>query len=291
MLPLLALPLGALIGFVASRSLRRPQRAAQAASVARSVGGTMGRRRGLAAPELQRACFSEMVRHVRVGGQGRTVAPARYLIQLHPEDLATVDDARGWFTDGLAGALDDAAGDHGWVVEGPVDISYEADADRRPGVPRALAVEPGASKKAAPQEAPPAPTPRAIATRLVVERTDTGERWPLEGDPLVVGRADDAGVSIDDARVSRAHALLAPGRSGWTVTDTGSSNGTSVNGRLLTPNVARPVREGDRINVGPVELELRALPDAAPAPGTRALDDRDATRISGQVLSPRRPRS
>ncbi|MFN8017848.1 MAG: FhaA domain-containing protein [Acidimicrobiales bacterium] len=290
MLPLLALPLGALIGFVASRSLRRPQRAAQAASVARSVGGSMGRRRGLAAPELQRACFSEMVRHVRVDDQGRSVAPARYLIQLHPEDLATVDDARGWFTDGLAGALADAADANGWVLEGTVDIRYEAAEDRRPGVPRALAVEPGASTKAVPQEAPPAPTPRASKGQLVLERTDTGERWPLGTDEVVVGRSSDATVTIDDSRVSRSHAVLAPGRSGWTVTDAGSSNGTSVNGRLLTPNVARPVREGDRINVGPVELELRSIDEGPPEPGTRALDDRDATRISGQVLSPRRPR-
>ena len=287
MLPLLALPFGILVGFVASRRLRRPQSAAQAASVARSMGGAMGRRRGLAAPELQRACFSEMVRHVRVDAQGRTVAPVRYLVQLHPEDLETVDDARGWFTDGLAAALTEAAAENGWALEGDIDVRYEADAARRAGVPRALAVEPGASKKAEPQEAPPAPTPRAGRRRLVLEREDTGERWPLEGE-ITIGRGSGCTIVIDDSRVSRAHALVAQGRSGWTVTDAGSSNGTSVNGRLLTPNVARPVGDGDRINVGPVELVVASVADTEPEPGTRALDDRDATRISGQILSPRR---
>ena len=81
LLPLAAIAVGALIGFVGSRKLRRPQHAAQAASVARTVGGTVNRRKTLTAPELQRACFSEMVRHVRVNRQGRTEAPGRYLLQ------------------------------------------------------------------------------------------------------------------------------------------------------------------------------------------------------------------
>ena len=97
MIEVLALPVGAVIGFAGSRRLRRPERAAQAASVARSVGGNLGRRKGLSAPELQRACFSEMVRHVRVDREGRSAAPARYLLKLHPDDLATVDDAGGPF--------------------------------------------------------------------------------------------------------------------------------------------------------------------------------------------------
>lgn len=293
MLQLLALLVGALAGFVGSRRLRRPERAAQAASVARSVGGNLGRRKGLSAPELQRACFSEMVRHVRVDREGRTTAPSRYVLALHPDDLATVDDARRWFSEGLADALRQAASEHGWRLEGRIELSYEADPARRPGVPSALAIDPDAGRRAEPTLAPPAaPATPAASAVLVVRRADTGERTALTGGAISIGRATERGIVIDDTRVSRDHAVLAPGRSGWTIADRGSSNGTLVNGRLLAAGAAHRLALGDVIGIGPVELtvEQEAAPAAPPA-GTRALDDAERTRISGEVLPPpRRPR-
>lgn len=286
MLPLAAVAVGALIGFVGSRKLRRPQHAAQAASVARSVGGSVGRRKGLTAPELQRACFSEMVRHVRVNRQGRTMAPARYLLQVHADDLAVIDDARSFFVDGLTAALQQAAADNGWVLEGTIDIRFEADASRRPGVPNALAVDPEGSAKAKPSTAPAA-SMGAASTGLMVVRTDTGERIPLGTDSITIGRADDSGIVIDDTRVSRSHAVIAPSRSGWSITDRKSSNGTSLNGTFLTPNVGHALSPGDLVGIGPVELRVESAKGGR-APGTRALDDSDRTRISGEVLPPPR---
>ena len=90
MIQVLVLALGVGLGFAGSRALRRPQNAAAAAAVARNAGGSLGRRRGLTAPELQRACFSEMVRHVQVGRVRRTHAPARYVLHLHPDGVTLV---------------------------------------------------------------------------------------------------------------------------------------------------------------------------------------------------------
>ena len=283
MLPLAAVAVGALIGFVVSRKLRRPQHVAQAASVARSVSGSVGRRKGLTAPDLQRACFSEMVRHVRVGRDGRTIAPARYLLQLNTVDMELVDETKTWFVDGLRDALTQAAADNGWTVDGTIDIRFEVDAARRAGVPNALAIEPEGAKK---------PSRAAGPAALALVRADTDERWSLGSAPVTIGRASDRTIVVDDTRVSRSHARVAPARSGWAITDAGSSNGTSHNGRLLTPNVAQPLRAGDRIGVGPVELVVETDVDTGTTTGARALDDRERTRISGEVLPPpRRPRS
>ncbi|MCB1039492.1 MAG: DUF3662 domain-containing protein [Acidimicrobiales bacterium] len=283
-----ALLFGALIGFVGSRRLRRPEHAAQAASVARSVGGNLGRRRGLSAPELQRACFSEMVRHVRVDREGRSTAPARYLLELHPDDLATVDDARRWFSEGLAEALRQAADQHGWRIDGRIELSYEADPGRPAGAPNALAVDPVGPARAAPATAPPSPTPRRGTARLSVRRSDTGDRTSLAGDAISIGRANQRGIVIDDKRVSRDHAVLSPSRTGWTITDRGSANGTVVNGQRLAAHEPRLLAVGDTIGLGPFELVVEA--DEPPAPGARALDDHERTRISGEVLPPpRRP--
>ena len=291
LLPLAALVLGALIGFVGSRKLRRPQHAAQAASVARTVSGSVGRRKTLTAPELQRACFSEMVRHVRVDRQGRTQAPARYLIQVHATDMEVIDDTRSWFVDGLRDALQTAARDNGWTLSGSVDIRFEVDPSRRPGVPSALAVDPDGPKKAAPTGPPPADRTTASSAGLAIVRTDTGQRIVLGSEPVSIGRSSDRTIVVDDTRVSRSHASIEPARSGWTITDAGSSNGTTVNGKALAARTARALRAGDVVGVGPVELRVEADAGGGPAAGTRALDDSDRTRISGEVLPPpRRPR-
>lgn len=298
MLPLAAIAVGALLGFVGSRKLRRPPHVAQAAAVARSVGGTSSgsRRKTLTAPELQRACFSEMVRHVRVNRQGRTEAPGRYLIQLSPIDLEVVEETRSWFTDGLAEALTTAAKDNGWEIAGTIDIRFAADPSRRPGAPNALAVDPDGPKKAQPTAPPPAAptsgtTRGASPTALVLVRSDTGERTPLGAGPITIGRSSSSGIRVDDTRVSRTHAIVSPAGSGWTISDDGSSNGTRLNGRSLAAKTATPLSAGDRIGIGPVELVVEAAGGGRPA-GSRALDDSDRTRISGEVLPPpRRPRS
>jgi pSer/pThr/pTyr-binding forkhead associated (FHA) protein len=120
-------------------------------------------------------------------------------------------------------------------------------------------------------------------------RTDTNERFALDRDAVTIGRSSDCTISIDDTRVSRSHATLERTRTGWTVADAGSSNGTTVNGKALTPRTPQALKPGDVIGVGPVDL--RVQPRRAQAAGTRALDDSDRTRISGEVLPPpRRPR-
>jgi pSer/pThr/pTyr-binding forkhead associated (FHA) protein len=51
-----------------------------------------------------------------------------------------------------------------------------------------------------------------------------------EGRQTVVGRDPECGVVVADDRVSRRHAALSPGPSGWTLADLGSKNGTLLDG-------------------------------------------------------------
>src|SRR5437660_454894 len=54
-----------------------------------------------------------------------------------------------------------------------------------------------------------------------------------EAGETVVGRGPECGVVIEDDRVSRRHAALAPGPSGWTAADLGGSVG-AVERALVT---------------------------------------------------------
>lgn len=289
MLYVVAFVVAAGLGFVGSRLLRSPANAAQAASVARGVSGTLGARRGLDAPELQRACFSEMVRHVRVNRQGRTHAPARYRLRLNPGDLAVVNESRRWFTDGLTAALRDAAAQHGWTLDGEIDIGYEADPARRPGAPVAV---PLGRESAAARAAVSAGDRRTggregrRARGLALVRGDTGERVELGSQPVTIGRSPDNTISSADERISRSHARVEPAGSGWVLVDLGSANGTRVDDRRVEPGTVVPLTAGAVVSAGP--LDLRVVPVDRPAEGdvsgTRALDDADRTRISTEVL-------
>jgi pSer/pThr/pTyr-binding forkhead associated (FHA) protein len=126
----------------------------------------------------------------------------------------------------------------------------------------------------------------------VLVRGDTGERIPLVGATVTVGRSRDRDITIDDTRVSRSHARFEAGRNGWSVLDEGSANGTQVANTELVPNQPRSLRIDDVIAIGPVGLRVTAGPSGGPGreAGTRALDDRDRHRISGEVLPPDRDR-
>jgi pSer/pThr/pTyr-binding forkhead associated (FHA) protein len=148
-----------------------------------------------------------------------------------------------------------------------------------------------ALKSACPSATSGAAASGTRSARLALVRTDTDERLVLGSDPVTIGRATESTITVDDTRVSRSHATVGRGRTGWTITDTGSSNGTTLNGRRLAANAAQPLKAGDLIGVGPVDIRVDAAGSAPRPAGTRALDDSDRTRISGEVLPPpRRPR-
>ena len=62
----------------------------------------------------------------------------------------------------------------------------------------------------------------------------------------------DLSIRPSDRGVSSQHAVLRVSETGLTVTDIGSTNGTTLNGSedLLTPDVEVPLADGDRIHVG-----------------------------------------
>lgn len=86
-------------------------------------------------------------------------------------------------------------------------------------------------------------------------------RITLQSNATLIGRRNvrqgvepeiDLGIEPADRGVSTQHAVLRISGSGLTITDLGSTNGTSLNGRddLLGSDVETPLADGDRIHVG-----------------------------------------
>lgn len=89
------------------------------------------------------------------------------------------------------------------------------------------------------------------AAPLRLEVLDTGATTVLRSGRYTIGRSDDCDITIDSTTVSRKHAVLVERRDTWWVFDLGSTNGTRVNGTRASE---LPIRPGDRVRVGTVDL-------------------------------------
>ncbi len=87
---------------------------------------------------------------------------------------------------------------------------------------------------------------------LVVERGPrAGLGWVLKEGVTTVGRHPDSDIFLDDITVSRHHCRLILDASGLTVEDSGSTNGTYVNGERVDRAHLAP---GDEVIVGKFRL-------------------------------------
>jgi predicted component of type VI protein secretion system len=85
-------------------------------------------------------------------------------------------------------------------------------------------------------------------TYQLVMKANPGKIYPLIKNELIVGRDTTADITIPDAEVSRKHARLFMQGGGYVLEDTGSTNGTFVNGqKLLGPHA---LRSGESVMFG-----------------------------------------
>jgi signal transduction histidine kinase/CheY-like chemotaxis protein len=93
------------------------------------------------------------------------------------------------------------------------------------------------------------------ARLIVVEGPQAGQKFKIDGD-VVLGRAIDSSVVLEDPEVSRSHVRITRSQVGaYVIEDMGSRNGTLVNG---VPIQKQFLSFGDKIQVGPRVLILFA---------------------------------
>ncbi len=88
---------------------------------------------------------------------------------------------------------------------------------------------------------------------LVVRRgPKAGSRFALDGDVITAGRHPDSDIFLDDITVSRRHAELRRVADGtWLACDTGSLNGTYLDGRRIDTAI---LANGDELQIGKFKL-------------------------------------
>lgn len=121
------------------------------------------------------------------------------------------------------------------------------------------------AKRAAKLESPKrSPFEKVADVNLIARITmrDQVQEVPLALKPggrrLSVGRVSDNELALNDTSVSKIHAALTMNQQGTLlVADTGSTNGTFINGRRISYGEARQIEDGDVVGFGDVEVRFR----------------------------------
>ncbi|WP_132110499.1 FHA domain-containing protein FhaB/FipA [Actinocrispum wychmicini] len=83
-----------------------------------------------------------------------------------------------------------------------------------------------------------------------------GTRISLDGRPIMIGRADDSTLVLDDDYASTRHARISLRGTDWYVEDLGSTNGTYLDRAKVTAPLRVPL--GVPIRIGKTVIELRS---------------------------------
>ncbi|MBA3244019.1 MAG: FHA domain-containing protein [Actinobacteria bacterium] len=127
------------------------------------------------------------------------------------------------------------------------------------GAQESMIIAPGRSGESQAASVGPAPQTRGrTRARLVVLESPAlarGEEIPVDAAPVSIGRGGQNDIPLDGDEFSSArHARFETRRDGLWVEDTGSTNGTFVNGaRVTTP---RRLGRGDVVRVGQTDFRV-----------------------------------
>lgn len=121
----------------------------------------------------------------------------------------------------------------------------------QPPAPQVTARPTGQSAPPAAEAAPPKVRPRPKQPRLVFIDGDGESKIENLAWSVVLGRADEADLTLKDARASKRHCEVRYEGGHYLLEDLGSANGTIVNGNYVTQVT---LQHGDLLLVGRTEL-------------------------------------
>lgn len=122
----------------------------------------------------------------------------------------------------------------------------------------------------------------------LIEPGNGGSRMreiPLIGEEFLIGRGADCDFRVHEEDISRHHCLIHLRGAEITLTDLGSSNGTTVNGQRVLSQVE--LKSGDEIVLG---SKCKLIVDLGDVPGGVLPSDVDSLAITRKLDKPHRSR-
>ncbi|MCC6465482.1 MAG: FHA domain-containing protein [Planctomycetes bacterium] len=95
---------------------------------------------------------------------------------------------------------------------------------------------------------------------------------------ILIGRSPDSDLVLpgDEVRVSRHHVRIERRPEGYVLVDLGSRNGTLLNGAVVPPTSVQPLKQGDVVRMGSIDVYMDAIDLSAPATSP---EKKDPTRV------------
>jgi len=196
------------------------------------------------ASALQRECDDRAA----IVSRGRTMVPNDFVIELGPHDhdrLAQYEEA---LAREFAGVVHEHAAEQRYQFVGPVTVKFN----------RAEELETGMFRVRSRVVAGVMPLSEPEVSQVNSWLEINGRQQPMSKSVVIIGRGSEGvDLRIDDPGVSRRHAEIRAGFT-TTITDLGSTNGTIVNGQLIS-QVA--LEDGDEIVLGNSVMIYRRNPN------------------------------
>ncbi len=190
--------------------------------------------------ELGRRLVREMDDQRSVDVKGRRIVPNDFTVVLSAIDHTSFNEIEDALVSELAEAAREYAREEGYHFMGPVTVQLAVDNGLRSGRFNIVSQLKQAS------------TGPGMGSLVL----PSGNRVDLAGRKVTVGRLPECTISIDDSNISRNHAEVKAGGSGYVVSDLGSTNGTMVNGVKIVGDQA--LRDGDIISFGSTHVRFEA---------------------------------
>ncbi|HUN08503.1 MAG TPA: FHA domain-containing protein [Aggregatilineales bacterium] len=189
-------------------------------------------------------------------------------------ELHDLDSRRGTFVSGLRVK-------NGWVLRTGniielgenVTLEYLADPTgtdqlaANPGTPASPPVVTGGGLLRNLQLSSDRPDPAKTPWLVVMDGDKAGQRFPLKNPAITIGRDLTNDIVLADAEISRTHVRLKWADTDYLLEDTGSTNGTEVNGTRLPAKSPVKLKPDDKVSIsGRVDLLYTYQPDSPGLP-------------------------
>lgn len=192
---------------------------------------------GLKPVEIGRRIVREINNNQRLEPTGQTIVPNHFWVFVSAKDYKRLSEIETELISELRDAATAHINEENFSAYGPIGVSLV----EAPEYPEGR-MQVQAQWYQPPQEA--------------VVTLEDGTSISVGDHPFSIGRLPTSGLTLNDETVSRTHAVIRRVAQGWILTDTGSTNGTFLNG---TPISESQISSGDQMRFGAVKVSFKIL--------------------------------